>query len=92
VAVITSIQDGCGVQAKTILQAHKTGRSTYGSTGIQQELSEQEVYVGQDRIHRLGKKLGLRRVGASACPEQLAKAGWGQTSRQPFELCLSALS
>lgn len=43
-----------------ILQAHKAGRSTYGATRIQQELAEQEVYVGRDRIHRLRKELGLR--------------------------------
>ena len=43
-----------------ILKAHKEGRSTYGSTRIQQELAEQEVYVGRDRIHRLRKELGLR--------------------------------
>jgi len=43
-----------------ILKAHKEERSTYGSTRIQQELAEQEVYVGQDRIHRLRKELGLR--------------------------------
>jgi len=42
-----------------ILKAHKEGRSTYGSTRIQQELAEQEVYVGRDRIHRLRKELGL---------------------------------
>jgi len=43
-----------------ILQAHKAGRSTYGSPRIQLELAEQEVYVGRDRIHRLRKELGLR--------------------------------
>jgi putative transposase len=44
-----------------ILKAHKEGRSTYGgSTRIQQELAEQEVYVGRDRVHRLRKELGLR--------------------------------
>ena len=43
-----------------ILKAHKEGRSTYGSTRIQQELAEQEVYVGRDHIHRLRKELGLR--------------------------------
>jgi putative transposase len=43
-----------------IQKAHKDGRSTYGSTRIQQELAEQEIYVGRDRIHRLRKKLGLR--------------------------------
>ena len=45
-----------------ILQAHKVGRSTYGSVRIQQELADQEVYVGRDRIHRLRKELGLRCV------------------------------
>jgi len=45
-----------------MLQARKTGRSIYGSTRIQQELAEQEVYIGRDRIHRLRKELGLRRV------------------------------
>ena len=45
-----------------ILQAHKAGRSTYGSIRIQQELADQEVYVGRDRIHRLRKELGLRCV------------------------------
>jgi transposase InsO family protein len=43
-----------------IIQVHKVGRSTYGSTRIQQELAEQEVYVGRDRIHRLRKELGLK--------------------------------
>ena len=43
-----------------ILKAHKEGRSTYGSTRIRQELAEQEVYVGRDRIHRLRKEAGLR--------------------------------
>ncbi len=43
-----------------ILKAHKEGRSTYGSTRIQQELAEQGVHVGRDRIHRLRKELGLR--------------------------------
>jgi transposase InsO family protein len=43
-----------------IVQAHKAGRSTYGSPRIQLELAEQEVYVGRDRIHRLRKELGLR--------------------------------
>mgnify|MGYP000935367172 FL=1 len=43
-----------------ILKAHKEGRSTYGSTRIQQELADQEVYVGRDHIHRLRKELGLR--------------------------------
>jgi transposase InsO family protein len=43
-----------------IMKAHKTGRSTYGSTRIQQELAEQEVFVGRDRIHRLRKELGLK--------------------------------
>lgn len=43
-----------------IMKAHKDGRSTYGSTRIQQELADQEIYVGRDRIHRLRKELGLR--------------------------------
>ena len=45
-----------------IVQAHKVGRSTYGSARIQQELADQEVYVGRDHIHRLRKELGLRCV------------------------------
>jgi len=43
-----------------ILEAHKTGQSTYGSPRIQLELAEQEVYVGRDHIHRLRKELGLK--------------------------------
>lgn len=43
-----------------IMKAHKEGRSTYGSARIQQELADQEIYVGRDRIHRLRKELGLR--------------------------------
>lgn len=43
-----------------ILAAHKLGRSTYGSARIQQELADNEVYVGRDRIHRLRKELGLK--------------------------------
>lgn len=42
-----------------ILKAHREGRSTYGSTRIQQELAEQGVYVGRDHIHRLRKELSL---------------------------------
>jgi len=43
-----------------ILAAHKLGRSTYGSARIQQELADNEVYVGRDRIHRLRRELGLK--------------------------------
>ena len=46
--------------APMIVKAHKDSRSTYGSTRIQQELAEREVYLGRDRIHRLRKELGLR--------------------------------
>lgn len=43
-----------------ILKAHKEGRSTYGSKRIQQELADQDIHIGRDRIHRLRKELGLR--------------------------------
>ena len=49
-----------GTLKPLILEAHKTGKSTYGSSRIQLELSEKEVYVGRDRIHRLRKELGLK--------------------------------
>jgi len=43
-----------------ILAAHKLGRSTYGSERIQNELADEKIYVGRDRIHRLRKELGLK--------------------------------
>jgi len=43
-----------------ILAAHKPGRSTYGSESIQDELADEKIYVGRDRIHRLRKELGLK--------------------------------
>ncbi len=43
-----------------ITKAHNAGRQTYGSTRIQQELADQDIMVGRDRIHRLRKELGLK--------------------------------
>lgn len=43
-----------------IQKAHEAGRKTYGSTRIQQELADQEIVVGRDRIHRLRKELNLK--------------------------------
>lgn len=43
-----------------IQRAHEAGRRTYGSTRIQQELADQDIVVGRDRIHRLRKELNLK--------------------------------
>lgn len=43
----------------SIKAAHQRGRQTYGTAKIKQELFDEGIDVGRDRIRRLRKKLGL---------------------------------
>jgi len=43
----------------SIKAAHRKGRETYGTARIKDELAEEGILAGRDRIKRLRKKLGL---------------------------------